>query len=73
MWSRPRRGTTDEFRDNVTLGSTSHLVSATWVGNADDEPTQGTTRVTGAAPIWLDFMAFALPGQGDDWACRRSR
>jgi membrane peptidoglycan carboxypeptidase len=61
--SRPvaaKTGTTDDFRDNWTLGYTSQLVTGVWVGNADNTPMRGTTGLTGAAPIWHDFMEYAL-------------
>jgi membrane peptidoglycan carboxypeptidase len=61
--SRPaavKTGTTDDFRDNWTLGYTSQLVTGVWVGNADNAPMRGTTGITGAAPIWHDFMEEAL-------------
>lgn len=62
-----KTGTTQDFRDNITVGWTPHLVTATWVGNADDSPMQGTTGITGAAPIWHDFMTAALRGTSDAW------
>ena len=62
-----KTGTTNDFKDNLTIGWTPHLVTATWVGNADDHAMQGTTGVTGAAPIWHAFMLAALQGQPDDW------
>src|SRR6185503_17738782 len=61
--SRPaavKTGTTDEFKDNWTLGYTSQLVTGVWVGNADNAAMRGTTGLTGAAPIWHDFMEYAL-------------
>jgi 1A family penicillin-binding protein len=61
--SRPaaaKTGTTDDFKDNWTIGYTSQLVTGVWVGNADNTPMRGTTGLTGAAPIWHDFMEFAL-------------
>jgi membrane peptidoglycan carboxypeptidase len=62
-----KTGTTQDFRDNITVGWTPHLVTATWVGNANDSPMQGTTGLTGAAPIWHDFMTKALQGVSDNW------
>jgi membrane peptidoglycan carboxypeptidase len=62
-----KTGTTNDFKDNLTVGWTPHLVTATWVGNADDAAMEGTTGITGAAPIWHDFMEAALKGQPDDW------
>jgi hypothetical protein len=32
----------------------------TWVGNADYSPMENTTGVTGAGPIWAEFMTFAI-------------
>jgi hypothetical protein len=52
-----KTGTTNEFRDNWTIGYTPHLVVAVWAGNTDNEPmAEGTSGLTGAAPIWHDFM-----------------
>ena len=51
-----KTGTTDDFRDNWTLGFTSDLAVGVWVGNPDNMPMQGTSGVTGAAPIWAEFM-----------------
>lgn len=61
-----KTGTSEDFRDNVTVGWTPHLVTATWVGNADDSAMRGTTGITGAAPIWHVIMANELSGD-DGW------
>ncbi|MFN2582215.1 MAG: transglycosylase domain-containing protein [Candidatus Dormibacteria bacterium] len=62
-----KTGTSEDFRDNVTLGWTPHLVTATWVGNADDSPMHGTTGITGAAPVFHELMARDLGSTSDDW------
>ncbi len=56
-----KTGTTNEFRDNWTLGYTPDLAVGVWVGNADYTPMVNTTGLTGAAPIWSDFMRYAVP------------
>jgi penicillin-binding protein 1C len=56
-----KTGTTNDFRDNWTLGYTPDLVTGVWVGNADYTPMVNTTGLTGAAPIWSAFMQFAVP------------
>ncbi len=56
-----KTGTTNDFRDNWTLGYTPDLVTGVWVGNADYTPMVDTTGVTGAAPIWSQFMQYAVP------------
>jgi hypothetical protein len=56
-----KTGTTNDFRDNWTLGYTPDLAVGVWVGNADYTPMQNTSGLTGAAPIWADFMTQAVP------------
>jgi 1A family penicillin-binding protein len=57
--SRPaaaKTGTTQDWRDNWTIGYTPDLVVGVWAGNADNEPMRNVSGVTGAAPIWHDIM-----------------
>ena len=58
-----KTGTTNDFRDNWTIGYTPDLVAAAWVGNDNETPMVNTTGVTGAAPIWHAFMEGALAGK----------
>ena len=51
-----KTGTTNDFRDNWTLGYTPELAVGVWVGNADYSPMHNISGLTGAAPIWADFM-----------------
>jgi penicillin-binding protein 1C len=55
-----KTGTTNDFRDNWTLGYTPDLSVGVWVGNADYTPMVNTTGLTGAAPIWSEYMQFAI-------------
>jgi penicillin-binding protein 1C len=55
-----KTGTTDDFRDNWTLGYTPDLTVGVWVGNPDNTEMQGTSGLTGAAPIWSEFMQEAI-------------
>jgi penicillin-binding protein 1C len=55
-----KTGTSNDFRDNWTLGYTPDIAVGVWVGNADYTPMQDITGVTGAAPIWSEFMQFAI-------------
>ncbi len=59
--SAVKTGTTNDFRDNWTIGFNPDLSVGAWIGNADYSPMQDTTGVTGAAPIWSEFMQFAVP------------
>ncbi|MEW6029878.1 MAG: PBP1A family penicillin-binding protein [Chloroflexota bacterium] len=56
-----KTGTTNDFRDNWTLGYIPDLTVGVWVGNADYTPMVNTTGLTGAAPIWSQFMQYAVP------------
>ncbi len=63
--SRPaaaKTGTTNDFRDNLTLGYTPDLVVGVWVGNSDNSPMRDVSGITGAAPIWKQIMEEALAG-----------
>ncbi len=64
--SRPaavKTGTTTNWRDNWTVGYTPELVTGVWVGNADNSPMEQVSGITGAGPIWHDFMETALLGR----------
>jgi 1A family penicillin-binding protein len=63
--SRPaavKTGTTTDWRDNWTVGYTPKLAVGVWVGNADNQPMEHVSGVSGAGPIWHDFMELALLG-----------
>ncbi len=47
-----KTGTTDNFKDNWTVGYTRNVAVGVWVGNSDATPMVNTTGLTGAAPIW---------------------
>ncbi|MCC7451465.1 MAG: transglycosylase domain-containing protein, partial [Anaerolineae bacterium] len=47
-----KTGTTNDYRDNWTVGFTRNVVVGVWVGNTDSKPMTNTTGLTGAAPIW---------------------
>ena len=55
-----KTGTSQDFRDNLTIGYTPHLLTATWVGNPDNTPMINVEGVDGAGPIWHDFMEWGL-------------
>lgn len=56
-----KTGTTNDLRDNWTIGYTPLYVVAVWVGNNDNTPMGGlTSGVTGAAPIWNEIMTKLL-------------
>lgn len=63
LLSRPaaaKTGTTNSFTDNWTLGYTPQIVTGVWAGNADRSPMFNVIGVTGAAPIWHQYMEGAF-------------
>ena len=64
-----KTGTTDDLRDNWTIGFTPSYLVATWVGNNDNTPMNPwiVSGVSGAAPIWHDIMEYVLEDQPDEW------
>jgi len=62
-----KTGTTNDFRDNLTIGFTPNLAVAVWVGNADHTPMRNVSGIVGAAPIFHGFMTQVLSGQPDSW------
>lgn len=64
-----KTGTTDNKKDNWTIGYTPNFLTAVWVGNNDNSPMNQalTSGVTGAAPIWNKIMRALLKDQSDLW------
>ncbi len=58
-----KTGTTQNFRDNWTVGYTSDYVMGVWAGNDNNTPMINVTGVQGAAPIWHDSMLVAEQGR----------
>ena len=56
-----KTGTTNNLRDNWTIGYTPTRLVATWVGNNDNSPmSYVASGITGASPIWQKIMRYAL-------------
>jgi 1A family penicillin-binding protein len=63
--SRPaavKTGTTEDYRDALTIGYTPNLVVGVWVGNNDNSPMDNIAGSLGAAPIWRRIMENFLIG-----------
>jgi len=56
-----KTGTTNDLRDNWTIGYTPDYVATTWVGNNDNSRMTGVVSGTsGATPIWNKVMTKLL-------------
>jgi len=59
-----KTGTTNDLRDNWTIGYTPDVLVVSWVGNNDNTPMAGiASGVTGASPIWNVIMTELLKDQ----------
>jgi penicillin-binding protein 1C len=59
-----KTGTTNDYKDNWTIGYTPSYLVAVWVGNNNSQAMSGiVSGVTGAAPIWNDLMTHVLEGK----------
>jgi penicillin-binding protein 1C len=56
-----KTGTTNNLRDNWTIGYTAHALVVTWVGNNDNSEMSGAVSgISGASPIWNKIMREVL-------------
>lgn len=63
-----KTGTTNDFRDNWTIGYTPAYVVAVWVGNNDNSAMTGlVSGITGAAPIWHKIMEHLIESSPPAW------
>jgi membrane peptidoglycan carboxypeptidase len=58
-----KTGTTNDFKDSLTMGYTPDYVVGVWVGNNDSTSMVDVTGIMGAAPIWHDVMNLLHQGK----------
>ena len=74
LYAAVKTGTTDDVKDNWTVGYTRNAAVGVWLGNNDGQPMVNSSGLTGAAPIWNAVLtgiyndakmlgAFASQGQ----------
>lgn len=64
-----KTGTTNDLKDNWTVGFTPEYLVITWVGNNDSTPMNPrlVSGITGAAPIFNAIMRSVLVGKEPVW------
>ena len=63
-----KTGTTNDLKDNWTVGFTPEFLTIVWVGNNDNTSMSYlASGVTGAAPIWNDIMSYVLENEQVIW------
>ncbi|MBL7036620.1 transglycosylase domain-containing protein [Candidatus Microgenomates bacterium] len=56
-----KTGTSNDLRDNITVGFNQNYLVAVWVGNNDNSPmSRVASGITGASPIWNKIMRSLL-------------
>jgi membrane peptidoglycan carboxypeptidase len=55
-----KTGTTNDWTDNWTVGYTPQIDTGVWTGNADHTAMVNVIGITGAAPIWQQYMEGAF-------------
>ena len=64
-----KTGTSNDMRDNWTIGYTPDYLVATWVGNNDNSPmSYVASGITGASPIWNKIITYLLDEHVDTLA-----
>ncbi|MBU1033434.1 PBP1A family penicillin-binding protein [Patescibacteria group bacterium] len=63
-----KTGTTNDLKDNWTVGYTPEYLTIVWVGNNDGKSMSYlASGITGAAPIWHDIMQYILQDEETVW------
>lgn len=64
-----KTGTTNDLKDNWTVGFTPEFLVISWVGNNDNTPMNRrlVSGITGAAPIFNKIMSYVLQGRDPLW------
>lgn len=64
-----KTGTSNDLKDNLTIGFNQNYLVAVWVGNNDGSPmSRIASGITGAAPIWNKIMQSLLIDQpSNNW------
>ena len=61
-----KTGTTNDRRDNWTIGYNTQILALTWVGNNDNTPMGGAVSgISGASPIWNKIIKEAADDAKD--------
>ena len=65
-----KTGTSNDLKDNLTIGFNQDYLTAVWVGNNDGSPmSRIASGITGAAPIWNKIMRALISNKpAKEWS-----
>ncbi len=58
-----KTGTSNDYRDNWTVGYSSEVTVGVWVGNFSGKPMGNISGITGAGPLFHQVMKAAMQGR----------
>ncbi len=58
FWTAVKTGTSKDMRDNWTVGYSEKYTVGVWAGNFSGESMWDVAGVQGAAPVWVEVMAY---------------
>jgi penicillin-binding protein 1C len=58
-----KTGTSTDYRDNWTVGYTTEVTVAVWVGSFSGAPMRDVSGLSGAAPLWNEVVRAAMEGR----------
>lgn len=63
-----KTGTTNDLKDNWTIGWSPSVLVVTWVGNNNNASMSWVASgVTGASPIWNKIISYVLKDKKEEW------
>jgi len=69
-----KTGTTNNKKDNWTIGYTPNFTATVWVGNNDNSPMGWVASgITGASPIWNKVTSFILKDKKQSWPAKPTK
>ena len=68
-----KTGTTNDYKDNWTVGYTPQVAIGVWIGNTDNSAMKKVTGITGAAPVWNRLDDVLPEGQTRRAVCASAR
>jgi len=71
FWTAVKTGTSKDMRDNWCVGYSELYTVGVWAGNFSGEPMWNISGISGAAPVWVEVMAWLHRGVRNNEASAR--
>jgi len=64
FWTAVKTGTSKDMRDNWCVGYSDRYTVGVWAGNFSGEPMWNVSGISGAAPVWVEVIAWLHRSDG---------